>query len=461
MSRANSKKRPSGKNKTKKQSPVPESFLDFVRYFLPAHVWRQAHHTPGAPSKKIRWSLQPLVLVLLGMTWCVGDSQEERFETARAFCVTCMQDRKRPGSTLKGFEQALARLPMPVLRALAAGIRRQIVRHLSPLLTTYGFVILGCDGARMETPRSAELERRLPQASKTDAAPTVYVTALVHVVTGMLWAWQLGLGTASEHFHLHCLLATVPSNTLLVADAGFAGYELFRTIMDRNRCFLFRASARERFYTEQHIRLKRFREGIVYYWPDWAQKRKLPPLRLRLLCVRGKKVNVWLLTNVLDARRLSHAAAGQIYRWRWQNEGFFRTYKRTLSKFKLKSRSVALIHREMEGSLLAVQLILAQGALALRDRAQQQPVLRPSPRRVLRAVRQEIQWQINLHLGKRQHQTYLERLLKAQLEERERTSGKVRREWPRRKPHQSPSAPLIRMMSRMLKDLKKQLENAA
>ncbi len=455
MSRTATPKRLSAKATTGKGLALPESFLGFVRYFLPAQVWRQAQQIPGAPSKKIRWSLQPLVLVLLSITWCTGESQEERFETARAFCVTCLQKRKRPGTTLKGFERALARLPMPVLRALARGIRQQIARHLAPSLTTYGFTILGCDGARLEAPRSAELEQRLPSAGKTDAAPTVYVTALVHVVTGLLWAWQMGLGTASEHFHLQCLLSTVPSNALIVADAGFVGYELFRAIMDRDRCFLFRASSRAYLYTEQHIRLERFREGLVYYWPGWAQKQKLPPLRLRLLCIRGKKVNVWLLTNVLDAERLSHTAAGQIYRWRWQNEGFFRTYKRTLSKFKLRSRSVVLIHREVEGSLLAVQLLLAHGALALQEG--KQAVRRPSPRQLLRAVRQEMHYQIAVHLGKRQHQTYLARLGKTQLEQRQRTSKHVRREWPRRKPHRSPAAPIFRVMPTTLKTLKNRL----
>ncbi len=459
MNRKATKKPASAKPTSEKGLALPESFLGFIRYFLPAHVWRQAQQRPGAPSKKIRWSLQPLVLVLLGTTWCSGESQEERFETARAFCVTCLQKRKRPGTTLKGFEQALARLPMPVLRALAMGIRRHILRHLALSLTTYGFTILGCDGARMEAPRSAELEKRLPAAGKSDSAPTLYVTALVHVVTGLLWAWQIGLGTASEHFHLQCLLSTMPSNTLMVADAGFVGYDLFRAIVDRNLCFLVRASSRAYLYTEKHIRVKRFREGIVYYWPGWAQKQKLPPLRLRLLCLRGKKVNVWLLTNVLDAERLSHTTAGQIYRWRWQNEGFFRTYKRTLSKFKLRSRSVVLIHREVEGSLLAVQLLLAHGALALQE--PKQAGLRPSPRQVLRALRQEMHYQIALHLGKRQQQTYLERLRNARLEQRQRASNHVRREWPRRKPHRSPAAPILRVMPVTLKTLKKQLAGAA
>jgi len=74
------------------------------------------------------------------------------------------------------------------------------------------------------------------------------------------------------------------------------------------------------------------------------------PLLLRL---RGKKNDIGLLTNVLDAERLPLALASQFYRWRWESEGLFRTCKRTLAKVKLRSRTVRLVPREAEGSLLA------------------------------------------------------------------------------------------------------------
>ena len=61
-----------------------------------------------------------------------------------------------------------------------------------------GFEPMGCDGARIECPRIPELERGLRQAGKTDAAPNVWLTALVHLPTGLLWSWRLGPGIASE-----------------------------------------------------------------------------------------------------------------------------------------------------------------------------------------------------------------------------------------------------------------------
>ena len=52
------------------------------------------------------------------MTWAAGDSQPEKFETARGFYVASYRARKRPGRTIQGFQKALARLPLRPLRAL-------------------------------------------------------------------------------------------------------------------------------------------------------------------------------------------------------------------------------------------------------------------------------------------------------------------------------------------------------
>src|ERR1700730_14249036 len=91
------------------------SFHHCVSQFLTPQVWKQAHQAWRPKYAPPRWSLQPLVWVVLTMTWCCGDSIEERFATARGVYVACHQRSKRPGETLQGFLQGLARLPMPVL----------------------------------------------------------------------------------------------------------------------------------------------------------------------------------------------------------------------------------------------------------------------------------------------------------------------------------------------------------
>jgi hypothetical protein len=193
----------------------------------------------------------------------------------------------------------------------------------------------------------------------------LWVTAVLHLGLGVLWSWRLGTGNANEREHLRLLLHTLPRGALLVADAGYVGYELLARLQAAGLAFLVRLSSRAPLYVPDKSMLKHYCEGLVYYWPQKAQKNDLPPLPVRLLRIRGDKTDVWLMTNVVEEQRLPKRTAGKFYRWRWRNEGLFRTYKRTLGKLKLMSRTVAQVHREVEGSLLATQLLLAQGALAL------------------------------------------------------------------------------------------------
>jgi hypothetical protein len=162
------------------------------------------------------------------------------------------------------------------------------------------------------------------------------------------------------------------------------------------------------------------------------------------------------MTNVLDAQRLPRPSAGRFYRWRWRNEGLFRTYKRTLQKVKLMSRTVAMAHREAEGSLLAVQLLLAQGARALPTPSNAVMPM-SSARKVLVEVRMEIRNVVGMYLGPRQRQTYAERLSQACWQQRRQHSPKVRRPWPARKDHKPPGPPTILTMGT---DLKTQLQKS-
>jgi hypothetical protein len=399
------------------------------------------------------------------MTFVCGDSLEERFEVARAVVVVLRPKRRRPGETVEGFQKALARLPMYVLRGVGTAVRKRLPETLHRHWESDGFVVLGCDGSRIECPRVAELEKHLGEAGKADSAPSVWLTALVHLRTGVVYAWRLGKGTASERDHLKQLVAVLPTMVLVVCDAGYTGYELCRELLSKGANFLIRMSSQVPLYTEKQLPLEKFREGIVYYWTDEARRHKDPPLRLRLIRVTGKKrskdglksYDVWLLTSVLSSRRLSVSQAGKWYRWRWENEGFFRSYKRTLSMVKLKSRTITMIHREAEIALLATQLLLVTTAARLPLAAMPDSV-KVSPRRALREFRREFQ-----QLARPLRRPSLgRRLAKAVREERpRRRSPKAVREWPRRTPHKPPGAPRLLTMADMEKHRKKAAKKAA
>lgn len=423
--------------------PPAHSFLDSLRTWLTPAIWKQAEQARRPLRRAPRWATQPLVLTLLIMTWCCGDSQAERFEMAKGFTAVCLSKRRRPGRSAQGLHKALARLPRVVLQAVAAGIRRRLAQLFD--LTCDGWAVFGCDGSEVETPRAAELERRLDPPRRTGEAPRLWVTALVHVRTGLLWAWQLGKGYNRERSHLRALLPTLPACALVVADAGYNGYDLAQALVAARVSFLIRMSAKDTLYTLAPFAPERFRDGPILCWPQQARDRGLPPLHLRLLRLPSKPGHqqVWLLTDVRDPQRLSLRQAGQYYRWRWENEGLFRTYKRTLAKVKLTSRTVRLVHREAEGALVALQVLLAQGAQAVPPQAKRRTPRRCSPRKVLLAIRDVILGRI----GVRQRQAFRRRLAEALREQRRRTSAKVKRLWPRKYQHRPPKPPKFRTLT--------------
>jgi Transposase DDE domain len=469
-------------------SPVPvrpQSFLHCLGYFLTPHVWKQAQQAGPRRRRTQRWQRQPLLAVLLIMTWCAGDSLPERFETARAFYVAVHPRRRRPGKTFAGFEKALGKLPVPVLRAVARAVRRRLALVFAQRFWVDGFIPLGCDGSRLACPRSQELERRLGLGKKKNkrkrknkhapacitapptpgqagaenrsrlsagpATPQLWVTAVLHLGLGVLWSWRLGTGNANEREHLRLLVTSLPPGALLVADAGYVGYQLMLGLQAAGLSFLLRVSSRAPLYVPDKSTLKKYREGLVYYWPQNIHDQDLPPLRVRLWRIRGDKADVWLITNVLDEKRLPRHRAGKFYRWRWRNEGLFRTYKRTLGKVKLMSRTVVQVHREAEGSLLATQLLLAQGALALPATLTGKVTL-PSARKVLLEMRAEIRNVTGMYLGPRQAQSYFKRLQQARWRARQQRTNKVRRRWPGRRDHKPPGRPKILKMGTILKE---------
>lgn len=429
--------------KRARQRRRAKSLIGSMREFLTPAVFKQVRNA-SKRRKGPRWDLHPLLYILLLTTYCCGDSLPEKFEAAKGFYVVCCPKRKRPGAFFAGFEKAVAKLPMPVLRALAAGIRGRVEVIFGERWKVGNFIPFGCDGTRQACPRTEELEQSLGTFGKVGSPPMIWNTSIVHLTLGFPFCWRLGKGgKASERSHLLHMLRWLPAAALIVADAGYVGYEVVAKLILARVFFLIRMSSNATFYSESNELLDEFHEGIVYYWPKTQQNEGKPPIRGRLMRIHSlrHKVDVWLFTNVEDPQELSLETAGTCYRWRWENEGFFRTYKRTLKKVVLMSRTLRLVHREAEASMIATQLLLCQGALAMpAPRSGSLPVM-CSPRGVLLEARRDIAGR------SKPSQSFMERISRAQRDHRLRTTPKQKREWPRRKDHKPPHPPILLRMT--------------
>ena len=174
------------------------------------------------------------------------------------------------------------------------------------------------------------------------------------------------------------------SSDLLVADAGYSGYDLWRGLIDSGRSILIRAGSNVHLLTKLGYAVAEH-QGIVYLWPDQRRRGGQPPLVLRLIRLHDGRKSIDLITNVLDPRKLSDQQAASIYRLRWGIELWFRTLKQTLARHKMRSAAPVQAALELRWAVVGWNLLGLWATKALLD-AGGNP-RRLSPAAALRAVR--------------------------------------------------------------------------
>ena len=222
---------------------------------------------------------------------------------------------------------------------------------------------------------------------------------------------------------------------------------MIRTLLGQGCSFLIRLSSQAQLYSDAGVEVATFHEGQFWYWTDKAEKADKPPLRVRVIRVasRKRKNDVWLVTDVLDPRLLSAKSAGRLYRMRWESECFFKTYKRVVKDISLVSETTEMVAREAEGSLLACQLLLAQGALALKTGGPRAG--RDADKCSAAGVLWEIRRELAACAEPLPKTSFRRRLQETGRDRKPRTGAKVRKEHPRRKKHTMPRPPRLKVLS--------------
>src|SRR5262249_41370975 len=144
-------------------------------------------------------------------------------------------------------------------------------------------------------------------------------------------------GTASERHHLRDMLNDLPAKSLVVADAGFTGYDLLRSIAEAEKFFLVRVGSNVHLLKDLGY-FARQGGGTVYLWPE-EHHHNLPPVVLRLLVLERGSQTMYLVTNVFAEQALSYEQAALFYEMRWGVEIFYRSCKQTMDKRRMLSRT--------------------------------------------------------------------------------------------------------------------------
>jgi hypothetical protein len=168
------------------------------------------------------WTPQRLFRVALLLAYSAEQTLGERFAAARDW-LGARFPRWRLGGSYTGWYEALARWDCVLQPAVAKRLRRQRRGFADRHWTRAGWCAFAADGSRLECPRTAANAAELKCAGKKRTAPQLFLTALGHMGTGLLWDYRIGPGTASEVRRLEEMVPTLPTRALVVADAGFAG----------------------------------------------------------------------------------------------------------------------------------------------------------------------------------------------------------------------------------------------
>jgi hypothetical protein len=381
------------------------------------------------------WSAWRLALGAILMAWDSAPGLMARFDSMR---VTLRElfPKKPLGNSYQGFIKALMKHSPDLLEALTGHLRRQLKDMAPEHWLRQGWCAFAVDGSRVECPRTSANQAVLRCAGKKKTGPQLFLTTILHMGTGLPWAFRTGPGTDSERNHLRDLLGLLPALSLLVADAGFVGYDLLTAILAGGSQFLIRVG--------NNVTLLRklgFAQveanNTVYLWPDKHRKKDLLPLVLRLVELHDGRKPVFLLTSVLDDTALSDTQASVLYRMRWGIEVFYRSLKQTLSRRKMHSAAPVQAQCELSWavmglwglSLMTVRQIVAAGG-------------DPLGLSVATALRQ-VRLALRRGPGSPKARSLLGHLGAALKDSYVRRTSKKARDWPHKKKDKPPGLPRI------------------
>jgi hypothetical protein len=417
------------------------------------------------------WTPKGLIFMAILWAWSDEKSLTRRFSHTRKVVMAMGILARIPAATYQAFLKILTTWTVALAMALFDAFRQRMQSDLGTRFEVGGLAVFGVDGSRLELPRTESNEARFSPAKtrwssrskpkprarsarqsqrrprsrasrdrrarqKKSNSPQMWLTTMFHVGTGLPWDWRIGPSDSSERDHLRQMIAALPAGALVTADAGFVGYETWKAILDSGRDLLIRVGANVRLlrklgYVEE-------KGDLVYLWPDREAKRKQPPLVLRMVVARGPRHPLYLVTSVLDEATLSDSQVVEIYALRWGIELFYRHFKQTFERRKLRSHRAENAELEAIWSLLGLWAMMLHAQVILLEKGV--PAKRISVAGVLLGYRSSLrEYRSVADPG----ESLVEMVGKAVIDCYVR-ANKSSRDYPRKKQEKPPGSPKVR-----------------
>lgn len=407
----------------------------------------------------------PISLAILALLWSISGETTLTMAFRNANEQVLSLFGSSPVSTYQGLLKALVVYGSRMRCFIMRRLQGEMQRLMGSRFAVVDWIPFAIDGSNSRNPRSKSNERAfiaanygngegskhrrlLPKdkpSTVTTPAPKILITMIWQMTARLPWAWKLGrAGTGERTLALEMLQdERFPKKALFVADAGFYGYTLWQTIMDRGFSFLFRVGNNVKFLRDEknHVMVRRNR---VYYWPDKHRRKNEPPLVLRLIRVTLGSRKIILVTNILEQNRLTDSIAIKLYKMRWGIELEFRALKQIFQRGKLKCKNADRCEQELDWSILALTVI---DCYSMKIAIEKSPVAitpQTSFAHNLEAFRDSL-----THLNNNQHpRTLLEQLALSTPDSYQRKSTKLGRYRPKGKDRPPTGLPVIARITR-------------
>ncbi len=402
--------------------------------------------------KDCSWTPWSLTAAALLWAWADDPTLGGRFVSVRQIIQNAFGLQQELAGSYQAFLKMLVRWTVTLKGHFLDALRRRIKRRHG-CGRVADWTIFGVDGSRIELPRTKSNQdgysplsatgkrkrrrrkRRRGRAGKAKRKkaenPQMWITTMWHCGTGLPWDWRTGRSDSSERAHLLEMIPALLWDALVTADAGFVGYEYWKALLDAAHPFVIRVGSNVKLLKQ--LGYARERAGLVYLWPDAVAAKRQPPLVLRLVIVQGGKHPVYLVTSILSRRELSDRQVADIYRLRWGVEVYYRHFKQTFRRRKLRSYKAEHAQVELDWSMAGLS-----AACLYAQHCGRMPARQMSVAVVLRAFRRTIR-----HAVPPQPHVSLSQLLRGAILDDYDRRDKTSRDYPRKKQEKPPGSPQL------------------
>jgi hypothetical protein len=423
---------------------------------------------------------KPPLLAATALLWmiCGEPTIVIAFQSAFDLLLAALPGIEKSKASYQGFTGQLAKYQTQLMQVIIPHLRNLTKSKLEKYWRIGKWIVIAVDGTRESLARTKTLQLKFApskkqrkkrtkawckkhvakkkkrqtkkEREKKRTTPLIWLTLFWHVGTGLPWDWRFGPSDSSERAHATDMAKGLPNDALLTADAGFVGYEFWKSLLDENVRFLIRIGGNVRLLT--NLGYTQESRGTVYLWPDYMASRSLPPLVLRLIRVTNDNKTIYLVTNT-EEEYLSEQEAAEIYRRRWGIEVFFRTFKQTFEKGKLKCTGSVNVALELEWSLLGLWAMCLYGKEEI---GKCYEISRLSPVKVIRAFEKTCR---EYRCDPKEKSYRLQKLLgKAVKDNYCRRGPKTNKEYPRQAQRTPTGEPQLESATKKQRNTAKQLK---